>query len=76
MVFVGSNRQADFIASYLSESGLPATSMHGARAPLQRRETLRQFESGQMDVIVTTDLLSFGLSKCRSVSDFFYVLIN
>ena len=41
LVFVEEKRQADFLASYLSLSGFPTTSIHGNREQPQREEALR-----------------------------------
>ena len=41
LVFVEEKRQADFLASYLSLSGFPTTSIHGNRDQFQREEALR-----------------------------------
>lgn len=38
MVFVETQRTAEFLASYASESGIPTTSIHGARWPAQREQ--------------------------------------
>lgn len=43
IVFVETKRTADLLASFLSESGIATTSVHGDRKPGQRREALDDF---------------------------------
>ena len=38
LVFVGQKRNADFLASYLSQSGFNTTSIHGDRSGRAQRE--------------------------------------
>ena len=40
LVFVETKRNADFLATYLSEEGLPTTSIHGDRLQREREEAL------------------------------------
>jgi len=61
MVFVETKKNADFIATYLSGEGLPATSIHGDRLQREREEALGDFKSGKMPIIVCTGVASRGL---------------
>jgi len=61
MVFVETKKNADFIATYLSGEGLPATSIHGDRLQREREEALGDFKAGRMPIIVCTGVASRGL---------------
>lgn len=61
MVFVEQKKTADFIASFLSQSDYPATSIHGDRFQSQREEALRDFRSGKMPILVATSVAARGL---------------
>jgi len=61
LVFVETKRNADFLAVYLSGSGLPTTSIHGDRLQRQREEALADFKSGRMKVLVATAVAARGL---------------
>ncbi|RWS16267.1 putative ATP-dependent RNA helicase DDX4-like protein [Dinothrombium tinctorium] len=61
MVFVEQKKTADFLASYLSQSGYKATSIHGDRFQRQREEALYDFKSGRMPILVATSVASRGL---------------
>lgn len=63
MVFVETKRNADFLASFLSESKHPTTSIHGDRLQRQREEALRDFKVGRMKVIIGTSVASRGLGQ-------------
>lgn len=61
MVFVETKRTADFLASFLSESEHPTTSIHGDRTQKQREEALADFKRGKMKVILATSVAARGL---------------
>lgn len=61
MVFVETKKTADFLASFLSESEHPTTSIHGDRKQSQREEALRDFKSGRMKIIIATAVAARGL---------------
>jgi len=61
LVFVETKRNADFLASYLSQAGFPTTSIHGDRFQEQREEALRDFRSGSMPVLIATAVAARGL---------------
>lgn len=64
MVFVETKRTADFLASFLSESEHPTTSIHGDRKQSQREEALADFKRGKMKVIIATSVAARGLGEC------------
>lgn len=61
IVFVETKRQADFLASFLSESKHPTTSIHGDRMQSQREEALEDFKVGKMKVLIATSVAARGL---------------
>lgn len=78
MVFVETRRQADFLASYLSESEHPTTSIHGERLQRQREEALADFTSNAMKVLIATSVAARGLGEPEEMVgfrvDFKYIL--
>lgn len=61
LVFVETKRAADFLASILSQSGFPTTSIHGDRFQQQREEALRDFRSGRCSILIATAVAARGL---------------
>jgi len=61
LVFVETKRNADFLASILSNEGFPTTSIHGDRLQREREEALRDFKTGKMPVLVATAVAARGL---------------
>nr|AJE59347.1 vasa protein [Ephydatia muelleri] len=61
LVFVETKRNADFLATYLSQESFPTTSIHGDRFQREREEALRDFRSGRAPVLVATSVAARGL---------------
>ncbi|KPU73666.1 uncharacterized protein Dana_GF14338, isoform C [Drosophila ananassae] len=61
IVFVETKRGADFLASFLSETEFPTTSIHGDRLQSQREQALRDFKTGKMKVLIATSVAARGL---------------
>jgi probable ATP-dependent RNA helicase DDX4 len=61
LVFVEQKRNADFLASYLSQSEFPTTSIHGDRLQREREEALRDFKRGRAPILVATSVAARGL---------------
>ncbi|KAH8393624.1 hypothetical protein KR200_007718, partial [Drosophila serrata] len=61
IVFVETKRGADFLASFLSETEFPTTSIHGDRLQSQREQALRDFRTGKMKVLIATSVAARGL---------------
>merc|ERR1711970_909222 len=61
LVFVETKRNADFLASILSNEGYPTTSIHGDRLQREREEALRDFKTGRMPILVATAVAARGL---------------
>lgn len=63
MVFVETKRNADYLASLLSETKFPTTSIHGDRLQREREEALADFKSGKMVILIATSVAARGLGK-------------
>lgn len=61
LVFVEQKRNADFLASYLSQNGFPTTSIHGDRLQAEREEALQDFKLGKAPVLIATSVAARGL---------------
>lgn len=61
IVFVDSKKTADFVASYLSNDGFKATSIHGDRMQSQREMALSEFRRGIRNILVATNVAARGL---------------
>jgi len=61
LVFTSSAFKADAVADKLVKNGLDAEAIHGQKSQWARTEALRQFKSGDIRVLVTTDLLARGI---------------
>lgn len=61
LVFVETKRNADYLASLLSQEEFPTTSIHGDRLQREREEALRDFRSGRSRVLVATSVAARGL---------------
>uniref|UniRef100_T1JNG1 RNA helicase n=1 Tax=Strigamia maritima TaxID=126957 RepID=T1JNG1_STRMM len=61
LVFVETKRQTDFLATYLSQSDIKTTSIHGDRLQKERETALNQFKSGEMKVLIATAVAARGL---------------
>ncbi|XP_068858248.1 probable ATP-dependent RNA helicase DDX4 isoform X2 [Aphelocoma coerulescens] len=61
LVFVDTKKKADFIACFLCQENIPATSIHGDREQREREIALRDFRSGKCPVLVATSVAGRGL---------------
>jgi ATP-dependent RNA helicase RhlE len=61
LVFVRTKRGADRLARKLAQHGVKAVAMHGDLTQPARRRALERFESGQVPVLVATDVAARGL---------------
>ncbi|XP_058447291.1 ATP-dependent RNA helicase vasa-like [Malaya genurostris] len=61
LVFVETKRNADYLASLLSETTFPTTSIHGDRLQREREDALRDFKSGDMYILIATSVAARGL---------------
>lgn len=63
IVFVATKRTADFLATLLSESSHPTTSIHGDRLQSQREQSLSDFKSNRMKILIATSVAARGLGN-------------
>ena len=61
LVFVETKRNADFLATYLSENDFQTTSIHGDRLQREREEALNDFKRGTRNILVATAVAARGL---------------
>ncbi len=61
LVFTSSGLKADKVAGKLSKNGIQALPIHGKKSQSARMEALRKFKSGELQVLVATDLISRGI---------------
>lgn len=60
-MFVQTKKTADFLATFLSETKMSSTSIHGDRLQREREEALRDFRTGKRKILVATSVAARGL---------------
>lgn len=70
IVFTRGKHRADHLCRILCKKGFSAASIHGNRSQNQRSRALAQFASGEVGVLVATDVLSRGID----ISEVAYVV--
>jgi superfamily II DNA/RNA helicase len=61
MVFCNTQRNTDFVAKNLQQSGINALAIHGGHSQDKRNRTMDQFHSKDVQVLVCTDVAARGL---------------
>jgi superfamily II DNA/RNA helicase len=61
IIFTRTKHGADRLARQLGERGISAVPLHGDRSQAQRERALRSVKSGQIDVLVATDVAARGI---------------
>ncbi|HII4328834.1 TPA: DEAD/DEAH box helicase [Vibrio parahaemolyticus] len=61
LVFIGAKENADGLAKKLNKAGISANALHGNKSQDEREDALAQFKSGQIQVLIATDLLARGI---------------
>lgn len=61
LVFTSSTFQADNVADKLCKNGIDAMAIHSKKSQGARTEALNEFKTGELRVLVTTDLLARGI---------------
>jgi superfamily II DNA/RNA helicase len=61
LVFVRTKRGADRLVKRLAQHGRHAVAMHGDKSQRQRERALAQFEAGEIDTLVATDVAARGI---------------
>lgn len=70
IVFVRTKRRADTCARRLARAGITCGAIHGDRSQAQRERALKSFRTGEVQVLVATDVLARGID----ISDVRYVV--
>ena len=65
LVFVRTKRGADRLVKRLDGHGVPALAIHANKSQRQRERALAQFEAGEVDTLVATDIAARGLDVDR-----------
>lgn len=65
LVFVATKSMADKLARQLSHEGFRAGSIHGDLRQRQRDAVMKQYRTGQVDVLVATDVAARGIDVCN-----------
>jgi ATP-dependent RNA helicase RhlB len=61
MVFVNMKREADRVESYLNANGIQASAISGDVPQKKRLRMLKDFQAGELQVLIGTDVASRGL---------------
>jgi ATP-dependent RNA helicase DeaD len=61
MAFCNTKIGTDKLVQQLAEKGFPAEAIHGDMAQLQRTSVMRKFKSGQVPLLVATDVAARGI---------------
>jgi len=61
LVFTRTKQMAARLASWLDRAGVEATAIHGDRSQPEREKALESFKSGEVRVLVATDVAARGL---------------
>ncbi|MDD4922945.1 MAG: DEAD/DEAH box helicase [Bacteroidales bacterium] len=61
LVFTSSTYKADTVADKLRKNGIKASAIHSKKSQKARTEALEKFKSGDLRVLVATDLISRGI---------------
>lgn len=61
LIFVSSKKMADSLGVFLSESGIPTTTIHGDREQNQREQALNDFRRGRTPILIATAVAERGL---------------
>ena len=69
LVFTRTKHSADKVARDLTRKGVTAAAIHGNKSQTARQESLRKFKSGELRVLVATDIAARGLD----IEDLSYV---
>lgn len=70
LIFLHKNNDVDFVAKKLSTKNSRVGSIHGAQDKLARADTIRKFKSGELTVLVSSDVAARGLD----IADIDYVI--
>ena len=61
LVFCRTKHGADRVVGHLEQAGIPAAAIHGNKSQGQRERALASFKSGQVRVLIATDIAARGI---------------
>lgn len=61
IVFVNTKKSCDMLAKYLHTIGWSSATLHGGKTQDQREASLKHLRSGEVDILVATDLAGRGI---------------
>ena len=61
LVFTSSTHRADLVSGKLHKNGISSRAIHSKKSQGNRTDSLNSFKAGNLQVLVTTDLLSRGI---------------
>jgi len=61
MIYCNSKRNTDVLCRQLLHSNIPCSSIHSDLSSPERKEIMKKFRSGEVRVLITTDLLCRGI---------------
>lgn len=59
--FCSTVRQANFLSYYFAQAGYRSIALNGTTSRNERRNAIKQLESGQLDIVFTVDLFNEGV---------------
>ena len=65
LIFTRTKSRTDRVTRYLSEYGVPVGRLHGGRTQGQRNAALADFRSGEVRVLVATDIAARGIDVAK-----------
>lgn len=70
LIFCNTKTMVGSVQSYLEKMGFPVVVLHGDMPQSQRTKVMRDFKSGKVDILITTDVSARGID----VSDILHVV--
>lgn len=61
LIFTSSTHRADLVSGKLHKNGISARAIHSKKSQGNRKDSLSSFKAGNLQALVTTDLLSRGI---------------
>lgn len=61
LVFSRTKHGADKIVRLLAAAGIPSSAIHGNKSQAQREKAIREFRSGEVPVLIATDIAARGI---------------
>jgi translation initiation factor 4A len=61
IIYCNKRQKAEWIAEKMIAEGFPLTCIHGEMEPEERRRRMKEFRSGNIRIMISTDLLSRGI---------------